>query len=109
MTPLAYLIQRLSAVVMVPLVLTHLALIIYAIRGGVSADEILGRTQGSIGWALFYGLFVLSVSVHAGFGLRNILDEWTKLGRGATAALAHGFMALSLVVGMRAVVAVVGS
>ena len=94
---------------MVPLVLTHLGVIIYAMRGGLSAGEILGRTQGSVGWALFYGLFVLAVSIHAGFGLRNVLEEWTGLGRGATAALAHGFMALALVLGFRAVYAVVAS
>lgn len=107
MSPLAFVLQRLSALIMVPLVLTHLAIIIYAIRGGVSAGEILARTQGSIGWAVFYGLFVVAVSVHAGFGLRNVLDEWTSLGRGATAGLAHAFMALLLVLGIRAVVAVV--
>ena len=109
MSPLGYVIQRISALVMVPLVLVHLGVIIYAMRGGLSAGEILGRTQGSVGWGLFYGLFVVAVAVHAGFGLRNVLDEWTGLGRGATAGIAHGFMALLLVLGIRAVVAVVGS
>jgi fumarate reductase subunit C len=109
MTPLAFVLQRVTALIMVPLVIGHLVLIIYAVRGGLSAAEILGRTQGSVGWALFYGLFVLSVSVHAGLGLRNILDEWTALGRKATAALSHTFMVVLLVLGTRAVIAVVGS
>ena len=109
MTPLAFVLQRVSALIMVPLVIGHLVLIIYAVRGGLSAAEILGRTQGSVGWALFYGLFVLSVSVHAGLGLRNILDEWTKLSGKATAAVSHTFMAVLLVLGLRAVIAVVVS
>ena len=32
--------QRLSALIMAPLVLTHLGLMIYAVRGGLSAAEI---------------------------------------------------------------------
>ena len=109
MNPLSYTLQRLSALVMIPLVITHLALVVYAMRGGLTAAEILARTQGSTRWALFYGLFVISVSLHAGLGLRNVLDEWTGLGRGACIGIAHGFMGLSLVLGVRAVFAVVGS
>ena len=50
-------------------VLVHLATLIYAVRGGLSAAEILGRTHGSSGWASFYALFVLAVAVHAPIGL----------------------------------------
>ncbi|MEM9371617.1 MAG: succinate dehydrogenase, partial [Pseudomonadota bacterium] len=39
-----YLLQRLSALVMIPLVFGHLALMIYAIQDGLTAEEILGRT-----------------------------------------------------------------
>ena len=42
-----YMLQRITALVMAPLVVLHLAVMIYAIHGGVSAGEILGRTQGS--------------------------------------------------------------
>ena len=52
---------------------------IYAVRGGLSAGEILGRTQGSISWLLFYGTFVAAVSVHAAIGLRVILFETLKI------------------------------
>ncbi|WP_025771026.1 succinate dehydrogenase [Thioalkalivibrio sp. HK1] len=106
MTPLAFVLQRLSALVMVPVVIVHLGLVIYAVRGGLSAGEILGRTQGSVAWGLFYTLFVVSVALHAGLGLRNILDEWTALNRGATAAIAHLFVVLTLLLGLRAVFAV---
>ncbi len=75
-----YMLQRLSALILAPLVVTHLAVMIYAVQGGLSATEILGRTQGSLGWATFYGLFVLAVSVHAAIGLRVIASEVLKLG-----------------------------
>ena len=101
-----YLLQRLSAMVMAPLVLGHLALIIYAVQGGLSAAEILGRTQGSVFWAAYYGLFVLAVSVHAAIGLRVIAAETLGL-RGT--ALRWGTVAVFLtllLMGARAVYAV---
>ena len=73
-----FLLQRATAVILVPLVLGHLALILYAVRGGLSAAEILGRTQGHAGWALFYGLFVLAATVHGTIGVRTIIREWTR-------------------------------
>ncbi len=98
-----FLAQRLSAMVLAPLVLTHLGVILYAIRGGLSAAEILGRTQGSTGWALFYGAFVLAVAVHAPIGLRTVLSEWTPLPRRAADALAITFGLALLALGLRAV------
>jgi fumarate reductase subunit C len=77
-----YMAQRISALIMAPLVLGHIALMFYAVRGGLSADEILGRTQGSIWWMLFYGTFVAAVSIHAAIGLRVIAFETLKV-RGA--------------------------
>jgi fumarate reductase subunit C len=71
-----YMLQRITALLMAPLVLGHIAVMIYAIQDGLSASEILSRTQGSLGWFLFYGLFVLAVSVHAAIGLRTIAHEW---------------------------------
>ena len=71
-----YMLQRITALLMVPLVLTHLAVMIYAIQGGLSAAEILGRTQGSLVWFLFYGSFVFCVAVHGAIGLRTIVHEW---------------------------------
>lgn len=102
-----YLLQRMSAMLLAPLLLVHLAVIVTAVRGGLSAAEILARTQGSAFWALFYGLFVLAVAVHAPIGLRNVLREWTPWrGRGLDWAMA-AFAAVLLVLGLRAVSAVV--
>jgi fumarate reductase subunit C len=67
--------QRASAAVLAVCVLVHLVLMIYAVRGGLSAAEILGRTSGSVGWLAFYGVFVAAVAVHGPIGLRNILAE----------------------------------
>ncbi len=74
-----YLMQRLSALVMVPLVLVHLLTMMVAIQGGLSAAEILSRTQGSVFWGVFYGLFVVAASVHAAIGLRVIVHEWLQV------------------------------
>ncbi len=90
-----------------PLVMVHVGLIVYAVRGGLSAGEILARTQGSIGWALFYGIFVVAVSLHAPIGVRNVLAEWTPW-RGRSLDLAMLVLAVALMVlGLRAVWAVV--
>ena len=52
-----YFAQRLTALIMAPLTLGHLAVMIYAVQGGLSVAEILARTQGSVAWFLFYGGF----------------------------------------------------
>jgi len=75
LTARLYMLQRITALLMAPLVLGHLALMIYAIQGGISAAEILSRTQGSIVWFVYYGGFVVAVSVHAAIGLRVVLHE----------------------------------
>lgn len=67
--------QRASAAVLAVCVLVHLVTIIYAVRNGLTAAEILGRTRGSTAWAAFYTVFVLAVAVHAPVGLRNVLAE----------------------------------
>ena len=87
-----YLAQRLSAMLLAPLVLVHLGVMVYAVQGGLSAAEILGRTQGSPWWGLVYGLFVLAVSIHAAIGLRVIVYEWLGFG----GRLLDGFTALAM-------------
>ncbi len=74
-----YMLQRITALLMAPLVLGHLAVMIYAIQGGLSAAQILGRTQGSVLWFLFYGIFVVAVAIHGAIGLRAIVYEWAGL------------------------------
>ena len=71
-----YLLQRISALIMAPLVLIHIGMMIYAVQDGLSAEEILSRIRGAWGWAVFYGLFVVAAAVHAAIGLRVIFTEW---------------------------------
>jgi fumarate reductase subunit C len=79
----------------------------YAVQGGLTAAEILGRTQGSVGWALFYGLFVMMAALHGSLGLRNVIAEWSPLKPRVVDMLAIAAGVLLLVVGLRAVYAVV--
>ena len=57
-------------------VVVHLVTIIYAVRGGLTAAEILERTRGNVAWFAFYSLFVLAVTIHAPIGLRTVFAEW---------------------------------
>jgi len=101
-----YMLQRLSAVFMAPFVLVHIAVMIYAIQGGLSTAEILGRTQGSVFWFLFYASFVIAVSIHAAIGLRVLAHEMLGLKGFGLTALTWGICAVFLIMGARAVAAV---
>ena len=68
--------QRASAAVLALCVFVHLATMIYAVRGGLTAAEILSRTQGNVAWLVFYTVFVLAVTAHVPIGLRAVLGEW---------------------------------
>lgn len=98
--------QRISAAVLAVCVIVHLVTVIYAVRNGLSATEILGRTRGNAAWAAFYTLFVVAIAVHAPIGLRNVLSE-TFNWRGAGLDITVMAIGLALAMwGLRAVVAV---
>ena len=98
--------QRASAAVLALCVLVHLATIIYAVRGGLSGDEILARTRGNAAWFACYSLFVLAVTVHVPIGLRAVLSEWLGWrGRSRDFALIL-FAGILAWLGMRAVLGV---
>ena len=101
--------QRASAAVLGFCVLVHLLTIIYAVRNGLSAAEILDRTRGNVGWAVFYAAFVAAVAIHAPIGLRNVLEETVRWrGRSLDVAMLAVGAAL-LLWGWRAVYAVVAA
>jgi fumarate reductase subunit C len=102
-----YVWQRLTAAVMAPLVLVHIVVIFYATRKGLSAEEILARTRGSLAWALFYGVFVAAIAVHAAIGVRTVLAEWTPLSARYSDPVAALFGLVLALLGFRAVAAVV--
>jgi fumarate reductase subunit C len=90
-------------------VLVHLGVMIVAVRGGLSAAEILSRTRGSLAFAGFYTVFVLACAVHVPIGLATVAREWWRLGERAAQWLARGVALLLLVLGLRAVWAVCGA
>ncbi|WP_309388457.1 succinate dehydrogenase [Chelatococcus sambhunathii] len=101
-----YLAQRVTAAVLGLAVLVHLATVMIAVKGGLTAGEILGRTAGNVGFLLFYAIFVVAAAVHAPIGLRSVLREWT-LWRGRSLDLAMlAFSAVILTLGLRAAYAV---
>ena len=97
--------QRISAMVLGICVAVHLVIIFYAIRGGLSAQEILGRTQGNLLFAVFYEIFVLACFVHAPIGMANILQETFPKSRVAK-PIAWILALLILVLGTTAVIGV---
>jgi fumarate reductase subunit C len=102
-----YILQRLTAALMIPLIIGHLAVMFYATRKGLTAADILGRTRGSLGWGAFYGLFVIAASIHGAIGLRAVAAEWLYL-RGRSLTLLLWISGLLLTgLGLRAVAAVV--
>jgi fumarate reductase subunit C len=103
---LLWVVQRASAGVLAVCVVVHLATIIYAVQGGLSAAEILGRTRGNVAWLAFYSVFVLAVSVHAPIGLRSVLIEWLRWRGRSRDFVLLVFAAALAWLGMRAVLAV---
>ncbi len=97
-----WLLQRASAVVLAFAVLVHLATILWAVRGGLTAAEILERTRGNDAWLAFYVVFLLAIALHVPIGLRALARDWTQWRRGLDpACLVLGLALLAL--GLRAV------
>jgi fumarate reductase subunit C len=105
---LLWVAQRASAALLGLCVLVHLATMIYAVRGGLSAAEILARTRGSAAWLAFYSLFVLAIVVHVPIGLRAVCAEWLHWRGPSRDGVLLLFAAALGVMGMRAVLAVFG-
>ena len=105
---LLWVAQRASAAVLALCVAVHLVTMIYAVRHGLSAAEILGRTRGNFAWLAFYATFVGAVAIHAPIGVRTLLAETLGL-RGAVVDAVLLMLGLMLALwGWRAVLAVFG-
>ena len=99
--------QRVSAMVLALCVLVHLATIIYAVRGGLTAGEILARTRGSVLFGAFYIVFLAACAVHVPLGLAAIFEEWFRMPRNAARTAAGVIMAITLGFGVAAIEGVV--
>jgi fumarate reductase subunit C len=98
--------QRVTAAILALCVVVHLATIIYAVQGGLTAAEILGRTRGNTAWLAFYSVFVVAAAIHAPIGLRPVLGEWLQWRGAAREGFLIVFSIVLLLTGMRAVLAV---
>ncbi|MFK7963359.1 MAG: succinate dehydrogenase [Burkholderiaceae bacterium] len=94
--------QRYSALALVPFVLGHLVTLLLIGSAGLTAQEVLSRTSGSIAWAIFYALFVVLLALHGTIGLWQVgrLLPWLS---SAQVSVATGLFAVAtLVFGARA-------
>ncbi len=98
--------QRVTAGILAVCVVVHLATIVYAVQGGLTAAEILGRTRGNTTWLVFYLVFISAAAIHAPIGLRPVLGEWLRW-RGASREIFLVLFALLLAaLGARAALSV---
>lgn len=104
-----WVVQRATAVALALCVAVHLATIIYAVRGGLSAAEILARTRGSLAWGGFYAVFVLAAAAHGSIGVRAVAMEWLGWGKAGAGRLMLAVAIAFALLGLRAVHAVVAS
>lgn len=102
-----FVLQRVSAMILAPLVIIHLVTMIYAIQDGLTAAEILERTRGSLVWGTIYSLFVTAAAVHGAIGIRTIIGEMTRIEDDLRDGLALAFAAAVLLLGYKAVEAVI--
>lgn len=100
--------QRASAAVLALTVSVHLITLIYAVRGGLTAAEIVTRLHGNAVWLGFYSVFVLAAAVHAPIGLRTILVESVPLAPRVADAVSGVLMLLILLLGFRAIFGLYG-
>jgi fumarate reductase subunit C len=70
-----WIVQRATAMVLAVAVLVHLVTIIYAVRGGLTAAEIIERIQANLAWLVFYAIFALAAGLHGAIGMRTIAAE----------------------------------
>ena len=98
-----WLLQRASAALLAPLVLLHLAVIVYAVRSGLSAAAIVSRLHHNLLFGAVYTLFVLACAAHVPVGVARVAEEW--LGWRERGALAAGLLLALLLLagGLRAV------
>jgi fumarate reductase subunit C len=101
-----YLAQRATAFVLTFAVAVHLVTIIYAVRTGLHAGDILARTRGNAAFLAFYIVFAVAASIHAPIGLRSVLREWSGWRGRSLDIAATLFAILLLVLGLRAALAV---
>ncbi len=95
--------QRYSAVALIPFVLTHLATLLLIGSAGLSANDVLSRTRGSLVWMIFYSLFVGLLALHSAIGIWQVGRLINRVSPWLVAAVAWLFALATLGLGARAV------
>jgi fumarate reductase subunit C len=90
-------------------VFVHIGTIVYAVRCGLGAAEIVGRVQGNGAWLAFYVVFVAAAAVHAPIGLRTVLTEMTPLPGRAAGVVALAVAAVIAWMGLSAAFGLYGA
>lgn len=106
MTAVLFAAQRMTAGVLAVAVAVHIATMIYAVRVGLEAGQILDRTRENVWFLAFYCVFVLAIAIHAPIGLRNVIREWTRWRGWTLDAVLFVFALALLLLGLRAALAV---
>jgi fumarate reductase subunit C len=101
-----YVLQRLTALILAPLVIIHIGVMIYAVQDGLSTAEMLGRTRSSVLWPVMYSLFFLAAGTHGAIGFRNILLEITSLPQRPVNTLSGGLLFIILLFGFETIRAI---
>ena len=87
---LLWTMQRLTAAVLAVCVVAHLVTMIYAVRHGLSAADILGRTRGNYAWFAFYVTFVAAVAIHTVLFEKGADEFLVSVGSGRLAVSRRG-------------------
>ncbi|MDE0308295.1 MAG: hypothetical protein OXI60_00480 [Acidiferrobacterales bacterium] len=103
---LVFVTQRVTGALLALFVLVHLITIIYAVQGDLSVAEIVSRVRGNVAWIIFYGVFIVTVVVHAMIGLRNILIEMSSLNRRTIDLTVITYAAVTLLLGTETIKAI---
>ena len=102
-----WLAHRLTGMALGLFVIIHLITIITVIQGGLSAAEIMERTNSNFIVAVFYGLFVIAAAVHSAIGLRTVAQEVLKWNGISLNVVILTFFSFLCVVGMAAIIGLV--
>lgn len=101
-----FVLQRGTAIVLALGVSVHLVTIAAAVRGGLTAGEILSRTAGNLAWLAFYAAFAIAAALHVGIGLRGIAADWLGWQGGGRDLAAFVLSIIIAALGLRAAWAV---
>lgn len=103
---LLFVLQRMSGAILALLLFVHLIVIIYAVQGGLTVEEITSRVRGNLFWITFYSVFVLIAIIHAAIGLRKIFTELISVSRRVIDLAVAAYIVGALWLGFQAIEAI---